>query len=66
MKKWAEEARLPEYQVLGKGAVSADNTVGQGVWLIFQKKTNGAPADGNDSMMPAPVRVRAAGRRFRP
>ena len=41
MKKWAEEAGLSEYEVMGKGAISADDDkVGQGVWLMFEKKTH--------------------------
>jgi len=39
MQKWAEEAKLPEFEVMGKGAISAeDPRVGQGVWLLFEKK----------------------------
>jgi len=39
MKKWATAAGLPAFEVLGKGAISADDRrVGQGVWLIFEKK----------------------------
>jgi SAM-dependent methyltransferase len=39
MQKWAENAELPSFQVLGKGALSADDPrVGQGVWLLFEKK----------------------------
>ena len=45
MKKWAEEAGLREYKVMGKGAISADDeTVGQGVWLMFEKKTYSKPS----------------------
>jgi ubiquinone/menaquinone biosynthesis C-methylase UbiE len=45
MKKWAEEAGLSEYEVMGKGAISADDeTVGQGVWLMFEKKTHSKPS----------------------
>lgn len=40
MRKWAENAKLPEFQVMGKGAISAeDPRVGQGVWLLFEKKS---------------------------
>lgn len=40
MRRWAQEAGLPEAQVMGDGAVSAaDARVGQGVWLRFEKKT---------------------------
>ena len=39
MRKWAEDAGLPEFEVMGKGAMSAeDQRVGQGVWLLFTKK----------------------------
>ena len=39
MRKWAEDAGLPEFQVLGRGAISAEDTrVGQGVWLLFRKQ----------------------------
>jgi len=38
MRKWAEEAGLPNFEVMGKGALSAeDERVGQGVWLLFGK-----------------------------
>lgn len=38
MKKWAEDAGLPEFEVMGEGAISAgDARVGQGVWLLFTK-----------------------------
>ena len=39
MKKWATDAGLQEFEVMGKGAISAeDPRVGQGVWLLFEKK----------------------------
>ncbi len=39
MQEWAEAAELPEFQVMGKGAISAeDERVGQGVWLLFEKQ----------------------------
>jgi ubiquinone/menaquinone biosynthesis C-methylase UbiE len=45
MHKWAKEAKLPDYQVMGKGAISAeDPRVGQGVWLLIQKKTKSEPS----------------------
>ncbi len=38
MHKWANEAGLPKYEIMGEGAVSAeDERVGQGVWLLFEK-----------------------------
>ncbi len=38
MTKWAADAGLPQFTVLGNGAVSAeDPRVGQGVWLLFEK-----------------------------
>lgn len=43
MRKWAEDAGLPEFVIMGKGAISAeDNRVGQGVWLLFEKKPKDA------------------------
>jgi len=39
MRKWAQDAGLPEFKVMGEGAISAgDARVGQGVWLWFTKK----------------------------
>ena len=39
MKKWAEAAGIPDFCVMGEGAISAgDARVGQGVWLLFTKK----------------------------
>jgi hypothetical protein len=39
MQKWANEAKLPKFTVMGKGAVSADDPrVGQGVWLVLEKE----------------------------
>jgi SAM-dependent methyltransferase len=39
MQQWARKAGLPEFQILGRGALSADDPrVGQGVWLLFEKK----------------------------
>ncbi len=39
MKTWAEQSGVPEYQIMGTGAVSAeDERVGQGVWIMFEKK----------------------------
>jgi len=38
MREWAESAGLDDFQVLGKGAISAEDArVGQGVWLLIQK-----------------------------
>ncbi|NLX97922.1 MAG: class I SAM-dependent methyltransferase [Rhodopirellula sp.] len=37
MKQWAEAAGLAAFQVMGKGAVSDDPAIGQGVWLFFEK-----------------------------
>lgn len=38
MRQWAREAGLPQFEVLGEGAISAgDSRVGQGVWLMFEK-----------------------------
>lgn len=39
MKEWAKVAGLPDFRVMGEGAISAgDARVGQGVWLQFTKK----------------------------
>jgi SAM-dependent methyltransferase len=39
MKKWAQDAKLPEFEIMGEGAISAgDARVGQGVWLLFTKQ----------------------------
>jgi len=38
MRRWAESAGLKNYELAGKGAISADDPrVGQGVWLWFTK-----------------------------
>ncbi len=38
MTRWAGEAGLEDFRVMGKGAISAeDPRVGQGVWLVFEK-----------------------------
>lgn len=38
MKDWATQAGLHAFQVFGQGAISAaDENVGQGVWLLFEK-----------------------------
>ena len=39
VRKWAEDAGIPEFEVMGNGAISADDPrVGQGVWLLFEKR----------------------------
>jgi ubiquinone/menaquinone biosynthesis C-methylase UbiE len=41
MRQWAEEAQLPQYEIMGAGAISAEDArVGQGEWIVF-----GKPAD---------------------
>ena len=38
MRSWAEEAELPQFEIMGKGAISAeDQRVGQGEWIVFEK-----------------------------
>jgi len=38
MRRWAQDARLSSFEVMGEGALSAeDRRVGQGVWLLFEK-----------------------------
>jgi SAM-dependent methyltransferase len=49
MQKWAEDAGLPEFVVMGRGAISAeDERVGQGVWLQFEKKPEIATRKAED------------------
>ncbi|MCH5376231.1 MAG: class I SAM-dependent methyltransferase, partial [Planctomycetes bacterium] len=38
MREWAEQAKLPEYTVMGQGAITNDPEIGQGVWIVFEKK----------------------------
>jgi ubiquinone/menaquinone biosynthesis C-methylase UbiE len=41
--QWAKEAGLRQFEVMGKGAISdEDERVGQGVWLLSEKKAEGA------------------------
>lgn len=38
MRRWAEAAELPNFKVMGQGAISADDRdVGQGVWVLIEK-----------------------------
>jgi SAM-dependent methyltransferase len=40
MKEWAKGAGLHEFEVMGMGAISSeDKRTGQGVWILFEKKT---------------------------
>jgi SAM-dependent methyltransferase len=49
MREWAEDAGLPEFEVMGRGAISAeDPRVGQGVWLLFEKKPEVVTKKGED------------------
>ncbi|MCX7427146.1 MAG: class I SAM-dependent methyltransferase [Planctomycetia bacterium] len=42
MRRWAQDAGLKEFEVMGAGAISAaDTRVGQGVWVMFEKKPPG-------------------------
>ncbi len=42
MRRWAQEAKFPYYTIMGFRALSAeDPRVGQGVWLLFEKKDRG-------------------------
>lgn len=44
MKAWATQAGLQGFRVLGRGALSADDPqVGQGVWLIYEKRDGQQP-----------------------
>jgi hypothetical protein len=48
MRKWADAAGLREFEVFGQGALSADDEkVGQGVWLLFEKKPPAAVEPSN-------------------
>ena len=39
IENWARDAGLTEFEVMGEGAISAEDArVGQGVWLLFTKK----------------------------
>lgn len=39
MERWAEDAGLSDYHIMGEGAISAeDDRVGQGVWITFTKE----------------------------
>jgi len=38
MRAWAEQAKLTDFTVMGQGAISDDPRIGQGVWLLFEKK----------------------------
>jgi len=59
MHKWAKEAKLPDYQVMGKGAISAeDPRVGQGVWLLIQKKAQPKCLSQNVAQPPSAVQLR--------
>lgn len=45
MRKWADEAGLKAFTVMGEGAISdADQRVGQGVWLLYEKHESSAIA----------------------
>jgi len=40
MNQWAKDSVLHEFEVMGKGAISAEDArTGQGVWLLFEKKS---------------------------
>jgi ubiquinone/menaquinone biosynthesis C-methylase UbiE len=44
MRAWAEAAGLPHYEVMGQGAISAEDArVGQGVWITFEKAAEARP-----------------------
>jgi SAM-dependent methyltransferase len=51
MRQWAESAGLPEFQIMGHGAISADDPrVGQGVWLLFEKQPETSTQKDGDSV----------------
>jgi SAM-dependent methyltransferase len=50
MHQWAQDARLPQFTVMGQGALSADDPwVGQGVWLLFAKPDPTAKAAATEN-----------------
>ncbi len=49
MRAWAEAAGLTDFEVLGQGAISAaDPRVGQGEWILFEKKPDSATEKSED------------------
>jgi hypothetical protein len=51
MRQWAEAAGLPEFEVMGDGAISAaDARVGQGVWLMFKKQPEVVASKDTDTI----------------
>jgi len=47
MKAWAQAAALPDYTVMGHGALSAaDRRVGQGVWILLEKPSEPSRPEG--------------------
>ena len=49
MRSWAEAAGLAEFEVMGQGGISAeDPRVGQGVWILFEKKPDSANEKSDD------------------
>lgn len=38
MRAWAAQAELTDFRVLGQGAIADDEQIGQGVWLLFEKR----------------------------
>ena len=49
MRQWAEDADLPRFRVMGEGAISAaDERVGQGVWIVFEKPIDGKRCEKNE------------------
>lgn len=44
MRAWAEAAGLPHFEIMGQGAISAEDArVGQGVWITFEKAAEARP-----------------------
>lgn len=63
MVRWAQLAGLKKFEVLGKGALCADDPrVGQGVWLLFEKPAFAQPP----SPPPAPATQRGVPNDERP
>lgn len=59
MRAWAEAAGIPDFEVLGKGAIDPDDgQVGQGVWLKFRKASSNDTLVAPSGAVPAPATAR--------
>lgn len=63
MRRWAEQAGLSQFQVLGQGAISAaDPRTGQGVWLLLTKPE--APDRSAGEALPSAQSLQSTGLRM--